>query len=481
MPTPRARSLQTAQRGFSLLELVISLFIAVEILVAAALAFDVHNRVAAIQVQVTDLQQSMRVAQYDLVRSLRSAARGNLPPSIDPDAIFNVADPIPARKGLAVEVRNNVAGTDRFVSLVDNTSPQAIQGTDILTVRGCLSGTAYQVDPSTFYWDVDPATGLPPGDGVADDDAQLTIPKTSVAGLLQSLVPLTEELEAYEDEDGNYPAVIGRFILVSPTALQDYAVADITGFQVNGDADDPDSVVLTLDLNNASTLNPPDSVTGVRQYPTNMTASMGCFLEEYRYYVREVVGDTITPLRPRLTRARFEPGTELPYLGDTSSFSLDLADGIFDLQVALGLDSDFREGYGGAGVAPGSYNDDSNWTDEDDMIFEAPRTDDDATRGEDDWLYNASTDDPTDPEYSTHAYGTNAGQPVQLYYVRVTTIGRTNRPDPNYQAPDFDTTVGSDWIEDRDYDAAPASTYKTGDNNKHRRRVLQTVVDLRNV
>ena len=48
MPISRARSRQTAQRGFSLLELVISLFIAVEILVAAALAFDVHNRVAAI-------------------------------------------------------------------------------------------------------------------------------------------------------------------------------------------------------------------------------------------------------------------------------------------------------------------------------------------------------------------------------------------------------------------------------------------------
>jgi type II secretory pathway pseudopilin PulG len=474
MPTPRARSRQAAQRGFSLLELVISLFIAVEILVAAALAFDVHNRIAAVQVQVTDLQQSMRVAQYDLVRSLRSAARGGLPHGTDPNAIFNVADPIPARKGLAVELRNNVAGNDRFIALGDNTSPQAIQGTDILTVRGCLSGTAYQVDPSTFEWDAD-------DNDVADDAAQLTIPKTSVAGLLQSLVPLVEEFEAYQDEDGNYPAVLGRFILVSPTALQDYAVADITGFQVNGDADDPDDVVLTLDLNNASTLNPVDATSGVRQYPTNMTASMGCFLEEYRYYVREVVGDTITPLRPRLTRARFEPGTELPYLGDTSSFSLDLADGIFDLQVALGLDSDYFDGYGGAGVAPGSYNDDSDWTGPDDTIYEADRANPAQNRALDDWLYNDSADNPADAPYVSHAFGTNAGQPVQLYYVRVTTIGRTNRPDANYQAPDFDTTAGTDWIEDRDYDAAPANTYKAGDNNKHRRRVLQTVVDLRNV
>lgn len=469
MKTTLRRSRPAAERGFSLLELVISLFIAVEILIAAALAFDVHNRIASIQVQVTDLQQSMRVAQYDLVRVLRAAGRGGLPHGTDPAAIFNVAAPIPALQGIAVEVRNNVAGADRNIARGNVDSPLAIQGTDILTVRGCISGTAYQVDPSTFDWDAD-------SNDVADDDAQLTIPRTSTAGLLQSLVPLVEELQAYEVD----AAIKGRFSLVSPTALQDYAVADIVGFQVNGDANDPDSVVLTLDLNNSSTLNPFDVVSGVRQFPSNMTASMGCFLEEYRYYVREVAGDAITPQRPRLTRARFEPGTELPYLGDDSSLSLDLADGIFDLQVALGLDTDFKLGYTGASE-PGSFNDDADWIGDDDTIFEADRSDPAQDRSQDDWLYNDATDVPANPQYTTHTFGTNAGQPVQLYYVRITTVGRTFRPDPSYQAPDFDALAGVDWVEDRDYDAAPASAYKTGNSNKHRRRVLQTVVDLRNI
>jgi hypothetical protein len=56
---------------------------------------------------------------------------------------------------MAIEVRNNVTGDDRHIARGNNDSPQAIAGTDILTVRGCISGTAYQVDPSTFNWDAD--------------------------------------------------------------------------------------------------------------------------------------------------------------------------------------------------------------------------------------------------------------------------------------------------------------------------------------
>jgi len=274
---------------------------------------------------------------------------------------------------------------------------------------------------------------------------------------------------------------MGKFALVSPTSLQDYAVADIVDFTINGPADDPTEIVLTLDLANNSTLNPIDPADGVRRYPSFMTASLGCFLEEYRYYAREVVGDTITPLRPRLTRARFEPGTELPYLGDTTNFSLDLADGIFDLQIALGFDSDFKLAYGGLGAEPGSFNDDIDWIGDDDMIFEADAFDPAQDRTEDDWLYNDPGDLPADVEWTAHSFAGNVGEPVQLYYVRVSLAGRTARPDPSYQMPDFDTRGDGDWIEDHDYDTAPALSYKTGDNAKHRRRVLQTVVDMRNI
>ncbi|MEO8198558.1 MAG: prepilin-type N-terminal cleavage/methylation domain-containing protein, partial [Thermoanaerobaculia bacterium] len=56
------------ENGFSLIELLIGMVIAIEILVAALTVFDVHNRLARIQLQITDMQQSLRVAQYDMVR-----------------------------------------------------------------------------------------------------------------------------------------------------------------------------------------------------------------------------------------------------------------------------------------------------------------------------------------------------------------------------------------------------------------------------
>ncbi|HEX9798906.1 MAG TPA: hypothetical protein VGC00_01925 [Thermoanaerobaculia bacterium] len=470
------RPAPATESGFSLIELVISMLIAIEILIAAAIAFDIHNKVASVQVQITDLQQSMRVAQYDINRTLRTAGRGSLPFDLRPNADFDETAAIPAVSGIAIEVRNNVTGDARYVARGDNTSPQAIAGSDILTVRGCIAGTAYQIDPSTFEWDAD-------DNGVGDSDAVLSIPDTSVAGLAQPLGPLVQEIQVYA------AAPRGRMALVSPTALQVYAVADIVSMVVNGLAANPTSVDLTLDLDNASPINPvnlnavgydPTAPELSRMYPPEMTVALVCFLEEYRYYVREVAGDALTPLRPRLTRARFEPGTELPYLGQAQSFSLDLADGIFDVQVALGLDTDFTVN-GFDATVPGSYNDDSDWIDVDDVIFEADPYDEAQNGDADDWLYNDTGDAVDAIQYTTHSFDDNAGNPVQVYFVRVSVAGRTARLDRSYQAPELDTRADGDWIEDHNLDANPGLNYNSGDALKHRRRVLQAIVDMRNV
>jgi hypothetical protein len=215
-----------------------------------------------------------------------------------------------------------------------------------------------------------------------------------------------------------------------------------------------------------------------RGMPPNMTAALTCMLEEYRYYIREeheIPGDATSPLRPRLTRARFEPGTENPYAGDPQNYSLDLADGVFDLQVALGFDSDYPST---AASTPGSFDDDLDFIGDDDVIFEAAAGS--GNRNHDDWLYNDPSDDPTDLQYRQHQFTGRVGQPVVLYHVRVTTIARTQRPDPDYRAPDFDATAGSDLVEDHDYDQAPANQFKSDENRKYRRRMLTTIIDARN-
>jgi len=186
-----SRSRRASERGFTILELVLTMLIVVEILIGAGIAFDVHNRMARIQTQITDMQQSLRIAQYDMTRLVRMAGRGGLSASILPTAAYSSADTPPVLGGIAIEIRNNVGGAvnadpDRNIAREDADSPLAVAGTDILIVRGCFSNPLYQIDPATFDWD-------PDGDGTSTGTTVLTIPNPSLHGIPQSLVAMREE------------------------------------------------------------------------------------------------------------------------------------------------------------------------------------------------------------------------------------------------------------------------------------------------
>ena len=467
MPTETQRT--RGEGGFSLLELLLAMLIAIEVLVAGGMAFDLHNRMAVIQTQVTDLQQSLRISQYDIARLVRMAGRGGLPPDLHPEAVFDPGATIPALGGQAIEVRDNVTdATDRNIARGDSGSPKALDGTDILTVRGCFANSVYQLQPNAFVAvDSD-------NDQVADGSVTFTINDQSVAGIHQPLDTLIEQLGVANSTP--------TMIFVSPVSRQTYGVGRVTSFSPTSGS--PNQVQITVSLDTNSPLNPQilrgapynDMVRGVSP---NMTAALTCLLEEYRFYIREeheIPGNTATLLRPRLTRARFEPGTENPYANDPANFSLDLADGVFDLQVALGFDSDYPATDPGT---PGSFGDDTDFDGVDDTIFEAAAGS--SARAQDDWLYNWPGDDPNDIQYRTHGFtGRSGNKDVILYFVRITTIARTQRPDPSYQAPDFDASVGTDLVEDHDYDLAPANLLKTQDARKYRRRMLTTIVSMRN-
>src|ERR1700761_3682997 len=100
---PRAagagRRRTAGERGFTVLEMTVALFITAEVIVAGLALFDFHNKLARVQTQVTDMQQSLRVAQYDIVRLARMAGRGGLPAIMASSAGTNWG---------AVAVRNNV-------------------------------------------------------------------------------------------------------------------------------------------------------------------------------------------------------------------------------------------------------------------------------------------------------------------------------------------------------------------------------------
>lgn len=465
-----------AERGFTILELIIAVTIAVEILIGAGIAFDVHNKMARIQTQVTDMQQSLRIAQYDMARLTRMAGRGGLPAGILPTAMtaFDPDDTPPVLGGLAIEVRNNVGNEDvngdpdRHIARGNEDSPEAVAGTDILIVRGCFSNPLYQINSATFDWD-------PDGNGIADTTT-ITLPNPSLHSIPQSLKPMLEEATATGGD------LAGWLTMESPESRQIYGVAQITGAVFSGDVStDPSEVTINLNLGAISPLNPINNELAppARAFPPRMSVALACLLEEYRYYVREefeTPGDPTSEMRPRLTRARFEPGTELPYHGDEENFRLDLADGIFDLQIALAFDSDYPSATPAA--TPGSFDDDIDNTGDDDMIFEAPPGD--ARRSSDDWLFNDPEDDLANLAWTQHRFPGNTSNPVDLLAVRITTLARTARPDPSYDSPDLDGSPAREIIEDNDYEEEPASYFRNDLNRKYRHRVLTTVIELRN-
>lgn len=452
MRAPRAER-SPAEAGFSLIELLIAMVLAVEILIAALTVFDVHNKMSRVQMQVTEVQQSLRVSQYDIVRTVRQAGRGLLPATFTPVTGPGGAEWLTSP---AIEVRNNlIDDTDREVALGYTDTPLVVPGTDMIAVRGCISGRLLQVN-SQIPGEFQPDTGTI---GVIDT-GQLILRRDVAAGREQSLSELLE------------PGFDGPLIIQSATSRGLYAVAEVT--QVAGNAD---AVTLTLDW--TSNLTPPNPLVNLPDL--EMSAAFACVLEEYRYYVREnysVPGDAGSELLPRLSRARMIPGTELPYASTLANLSLDLADQVMDLQVAMAIDTDWDvDGLGdGTAANPGAFIDDADALGDDDLLYEGT-TDDE--RSTDDWLYNSSSDDAHANEFRVNAASTT--RPAQLLTLRINTVARTSRPDPGYQSPDFDADPDHDWVEDNDYDQAPADVWKQGQNRNYRRRMLRTVVDMRNL
>ncbi|MEO8094181.1 MAG: PilW family protein, partial [Pseudolysinimonas sp.] len=130
---------------------------------------------------------------------------------------------------------------------------------------------------------------------------------------------------------------------------------------------------------------------------------------------------------------RFFPNTNTPYRNNAQNLSLDISENIVDLQLALGIDLDKNDSI----LDNGGNNDE--------------------------WLFNNSGDNAALPTWTTSP----------LYYLRISTLARTDRYDPQYQAP----KIGR--IEDHTYPTATGDN--TSENRSRRRRIAQSVVKLRNL
>jgi len=395
------------------------------------------------------MQHSLRIAQYDTVRLIRMAGRGGLPEGTSP-ALPN------AYHGAAIAVEDNVApGTQ----VAGPSSPTVVAGTDVLTVRGVLSTPVYH--PSSFNLDNPAAPNLAtkgtlvvqaslPVDPKAAADATMTQDlsalQTAIANARQG--GATPEALLLVGADETVYAVVE----LDPNTSDASAAGHVTlGFKITGGLHSTEYRAL--------------SAGGAFPAALNNAWTVG-ILEEYRFYVREEYANPARPttdtLTSKLSRARLFPNTNVAWGTGTAAqnaanLQLDIADNVTDFQVALGFDSPQGAGSIAAGTATAV---------------------EDLGNANDDWLFNAAGDSPDTPAKVANWNGS------PLYYVRLSTLVRTDRKDPNYTAPLISR------IEDRDYTGSPfndpvITKAATGDTSTHnrnyRRRILQTVIDLRNL
>jgi Tfp pilus assembly protein PilW len=448
MERPREGRRRRAESGFTLIELTIALFVTIEVILAVLLLFDFSNKLSHVQSNVTDMQQSLRIAQYDTVRLIRMAGRGGLPEGTSP-ALPN------AYHGAAIAVEDNVAVNTH---ITDATSPAVLAGTDILTVRGVFSSPVYH--PSTFNLDNMASPNLATKGTVVVQAALPVDPKAAPdATMTQDISALKTAVQ--NAKNGATPEAL---ILVGADETV-YAVVELDP----NTSDNSQAAQVTLGFRITGTPNAPKyaalSAGGAFPAALKNAWTVG-ILEEYRFYVREEYANSAAPttdtLTSKLSRARVFPNTTLAWgtgnaAANAANLQLDIADNVTDFQVALGFDSPQGAGSIAAGTASAI---------------------EDLNSSNDDWLFNAAGDSPDTPAKVANWNGS------PLYYVRLSTLVRTDRQDQAYTAPLITR------IEDRDYTGSPfndpvITNALTGDTSTHnrnyRRRLLQTIIDLRNL
>jgi type II secretory pathway pseudopilin PulG len=419
------------QRGFTLIEVSVSLIVTIIVLLGVLALFDFSNRLTRVQTNVSDMQQSLRVAQNDSVRMIRMAGRGGLP-------LGNLPD------GTAVLVANNVANGTHVGGAA---TPEVVPGSDVLTIRGVFSAPSYQTDTvNAATFTLSPAVGPTGGTILINNKTPTQIPQ-DLAALKDAVTNQRPEALLLVGSQGSDVWVVveldpGNSNVTNPSQF-------VIGFKITGGIHTADYLKL--------------SSAGPGVFPPELTrTSFVGLLEEYRYYVRRehaIAGDQASDLVPKLSRARVYPGTQVVWGGgggddpNDPNWRADIADNIFDFQVALGLDTPAKDPTAGACAAGTIRSDDKHCG-----IYES------ADGETDDWMYNgeANTD-------SALFAGST------LYYIRLSTLARTDRRDKDYQSPALVR------VEDNKYDKPETTVFNSDQERMYRRRILRTVIDMRNL
>ena len=494
------------QAGFSLVEIMVTIFIFGVVTAGLLVIFDNSSRLARSQTQLANIQQGQRVGHSEIVRYLRMAGVGGLPISSlqvdDDDRTNRTYGPGYFPEGFAISIYNNIEEGTTIRQVFDDSDTTVddivMPGSDVLVVRGIFTTPVYYFDPP-----------------ITLSDSDLNADETELTALLQ--IPGVMRLTGQEDEDRlqdldpmveMLKAAYGRSDTdMKPEALLIRDVLNPNAYAVVGFDHDAGSLTAATDLDpEECNVTKPDGYTlraecvevpvalsttstggdigyvGLTNGTTLATGSGGVtlenaagtevaevptrigsvgLLEEYRFFVRvEQVWDGLSNeqrIAPVLTRARYMPGSNVELE------RVDIADNVIDLQLAVGVETD---SFGDLGY--GTITDNGNGTDE--------------------VLFNSSADLNVggSPPYVDPPTGTVPGghlvwynEDLEYHFIRINTIVQADRrSDRGYQSPLL--TAIEDYNRGN-YSLGDRGTFNDLDARRFRRRWLQTTVELRNL
>lgn len=472
--------LRAAERGFTLVEMIVVVFLLAIAMLGLLSVFDASARINKNEQQLADAQGNVRYGIYKMTSAIRDAGSGGLYVT---QAVLNAPDPQFINNGLKGTFATGYDNvTDAKVT--DNTAtPRDIPvrpGTDMIEIRGVINtpllsldgngdgiiAGAVKVKVQTFTPFVRPhmnddATNRPQFSLIDSYTQSASADGTANAGPMFVIVSGNDNLHNCSDAPSalvpypppRYPQPnynVGA--IVAPTTLGG-------GLLSLGSVDF--TYVNAVELNNEKpqTLSTPAT-------PINVPRHAG-ILDDLIYFI-----DNTDPLHPALAQ-----GTRR---GDSFSVAT-LAEDVEDMQIAYGVDVT-RAGGGapdnivGRITAPSPADPDTNVS---------------TQAGEDEWLPNVTGDTVPGVVASVYsptdfvANGTSADPTThcpQLHAVMIALLAKSKDPDLTYKAPSAPgfrimntpvSTINPPYPATADY---PSGV----EQSKYRRRIQTLKINLRN-
>lgn len=478
--------LRAAERGFTLVEMIVVVFLLAIAMLGLLSVFDASARINKNEQQLADAQGNVRYGIYKMTSAIRDAGSGGLYVT---QAVLNAPDPnLP---GITVGSANGYDNVTGAIVRDNATTPRNIPvrpGTDMIEIRGVINTPLLSLDGNGDGCGA--CTSVGPVTAKVETFTPFVRPHMNDDATNRPQFSLIDSYTQSASADGTANAG-PMFVMVSgndnlhncssaPSALVPYPPprypqpnynvgAIVAPTTLGGGLLSLGSVDFTY-ANGVEFNNEKPQTLGAPATPINVPRHAG-ILDDLIYFI-----DNTDPLHPALAQ-----GTRRG-----ASFSVaTLAEDVEDMQIAYGVDTNGDNIVGRLDSPPYPVNDpDSNVS---------------TVAGNDEWLPNVTVD--TVPSgasvYSSTDFVANglSADPTthcpQLHGVMIALLAKSKDPDPTYKAPSASgfrimntpATIHPPWPDTAQYPSDPRCVWLLPDDSyscRYRRRIQTLKINLRN-